>query len=218
METVKNILLGFVFAATCYFIYYLIIMAHQIDNPYDSHTVTEAVSDNQLSLIDDNYERSKPKNLTAEVPRRVRPDNDEEVYCLALNIYHEARGSSFADQVGVTDVVLNRMYDRRYPDTVCGVVYQARISQWHLENTGRRVPVRNQCQFSWHCNGRPDEPRDQESWKHSQYLAYKMYYYDNFRGITEGATHYHATYVSPFWASELQLVGQIGSHIYYRWQ
>ena len=41
-----------------------------------------------------------------------------QVHCLALNIYYEARGSNFADQVGVADVVLNRVNDRRYPDTV----------------------------------------------------------------------------------------------------
>ena len=39
-----------------------------------------------------------------------------------------------------------------------------------------------------------------------------------YRGITEGATHYHATYVSPNWAPELDLVGRIGTHIFYRWR
>jgi len=152
------------------------------------------------------------------LPReKVREVNEREVECLALNIYHEARGSIFVDRAAVTDVVLNRVQDTRYPNTVCGVVQQGRISKWHLENTGKRVPVKHKCQFSWYCDGRSDKPHDKESWEHSKYLAYNMYYYDEYRGITEGATHYHATYVNPDWASHFQIVGRIGNHVYYRW-
>ena len=39
-----------------------------------------------------------------------------------------------------------------------------------------------------------------------------------YRGITEGATHYHATYVNPKWAKDLTLIGRIGEHIFYRWE
>ena len=49
-----------------------------------------------------------------------------EEFCLALNIYHEARGSNFADQLAVADVVLNRVDDARYPNSVCNVVYDGR--------------------------------------------------------------------------------------------
>lgn len=210
MESLKRILFGLVFAVSGISVYVLIAAIYQPDVSYAYQEVVV----NTTPLADNDHENS----ITSALPQRVRPDSDEEVYCLALNIYHEARGSTFADQVAVTDVVLNRVYDHRYPNTVCEVVHQAKISQWHLENTGRRVPVRNQCQFSWHCNGRPDEPNDHRAWRDAQYLAYNMYYYDYFRGITEGATHYHATHVSPFWAPTLQRIGQIGSHIYYKWQ
>jgi len=138
-----------------------------------------------------------------------------EEYCLALNIYYEARGSNFADQMAVADVVLNRVQDTRYPQTVCNVVYQGEHKpSW---KTGEPIPIRNRCQFSWYCDGKPDEPKDTDAWMSAQASAYKIINYGEFRGLTEGATHYHAGYVSPRWASSLQLVGKIGDHIYYRW-
>lgn len=138
-----------------------------------------------------------------------------EEYCLALNIYYEARGSNFADQMAVADVVLNRVQDSRYPGNVCNVVYQGdHKPSW---KDGSPVPIRNRCQFSWYCDGKPDTPNDTDAWKRAQQSAYMMMTYGDFRGITEGATHYHADYVNPRWANSLQLVGRIGDHIYYRW-
>jgi len=166
------------------------------------------------SPVESEKKEASPK---AAVREKIRSENAQEIECLALNIYHEARGSSFVDRAAVTDVVLNRVQDTRYPNSVCSVVKQARMSKWHLENTGKRVPVRHKCQFSWYCDGKSDEPQDNESWQHAKHLAYNMYYYDQYRGITEGATHYHATYVSPNWANHFQLVGRIGDHVFYRW-
>lgn len=136
-------------------------------------------------------------------------ENPQE-WCLAQNVYYEARGSSLADQVAVADVVLNRMNDRRYPDTICGVVQQGRKN---ADGTMKR----NMCQFSWYCDGKSDWPRDMDSWIEAQQIAYLMIHHNQYRGITEGATHYHADYVKPRWASTKQLVGTIGVHIFYRW-
>ncbi len=138
-----------------------------------------------------------------------------EEYCMALNIYYEARGSNFADQMAVADVVLNRVQDRRYPNSVCTVVYQGEHKpSW---KTGEPIPIRDRCQFSWYCDGKPDAPQDTDAWMSAQSSAYKIINYGDYRGLTEGATHYHAGYVSPRWASSLHLVGKIGDHIYYRW-
>jgi spore germination cell wall hydrolase CwlJ-like protein len=136
-------------------------------------------------------------------------------YCLALNVYHEARSENLAGKFAVSDVVLNRVNDNRYPDTICGVVKQAVLSKWHLEQ-GREVPVRNKCQFSWYCDGRKDDPTDMDAWAESRLVAYQMLEGNLYRGITEGATHYHATYVQPSWRTRFSLVGHIGSHIFYR--
>lgn len=145
-----------------------------------------------------------------------KSESNPQEYCLALNIYHEARSSNLADQAAVADVVLNRVYDTRYPNTVCEVVYQARTKpSW---KTGEPVPIRNQCQFSWYCDGKDDTPTDQDAWINAQQIAYFMMLDERYRGITQGATHYHATYVSPSWAKDFALIGRIGAHVYYRWE
>ena len=138
-------------------------------------------------------------------------DNEPQAWCLAQNIYYEARGSSLADQAAVADVVLNRVDDARYPDSICEVVQQG-------EKHANGQMKRHRCQFSWYCDGKSDYPRDSEAWSKAQQTAYMMLYYKDYRGITEGATHYHADYVKPKWARDLQLVGRIGVHIYYRWK
>jgi spore germination cell wall hydrolase CwlJ-like protein len=133
-----------------------------------------------------------------------------EVRCMALNIYYEARGSSLADRAGVANVVLNRVNDSRYPDTICEVVKQG------LQDANGNMR-RNKCQFSWYCDGRADTPQNEDLWVDAQTLAWNVVENGKYRGLTEGATHYHATYVEPNWASSLQLVGRIGAHIFYRW-
>jgi len=138
-------------------------------------------------------------------------ENEPEVWCLAQNIYYEARGSNLADQAAVADVVLNRVNDERYPNTICEVVKQG-------EQHANGQMKRNRCQFSWYCDGKSDYPRDKDAWAKAQQTAYMMFYYKDYRGITEGATHYHAHYVGPEWARDLQLIGRIGVHIFYRWK
>ena len=49
----------------------------------------------------------------------------EALMCMALNIYHEARNQSIVGQVAVAEVVMNRVEDSRFPDTICEVVKQA---------------------------------------------------------------------------------------------
>lgn len=142
--------------------------------------------------------------------------NEPEAWCLALNIYYEARGSNLADQVAVADVVLNRVKDTRYPNTVCEVVKQG-VQRPSWKDPNEMVMVRNQCQFSWYCDGKADNPQDREAWASAQQYAYMMIYFNDYRGITQGATHYHAHYVNPEWARDFQLIGSIGNHIFYRW-
>jgi spore germination cell wall hydrolase CwlJ-like protein len=145
--------------------------------------------------------------------------------CMAKNIYHEARSDNVAGMYAVADVVLNRVNDGRYPDTVCDVVYQGPVREsWKTrkdetlsEEDRVYYPVRNMCQFSWYCDGKKDDTNDETAWALAQEIAYKIMNDNKYKGITEGATHYHATYVNPEWAQDLNLVGRIGSHIFYRW-
>jgi spore germination cell wall hydrolase CwlJ-like protein len=79
--------------------------------------------------------------------------------------------------------------------------------------------VRNRCQFSWYCDGKKDEvisKKDNIKWKIAEDVAFQVLAYDKWNGMVEGATHYHATYVSPKWRHTLRLVGKIDDHIFYR--
>lgn len=145
---------------------------------------------------------------------------DDQIMCMAQNIYFEARSDNYAGQLAVADVVINRVKDSRYPDTICGVVKDAVLSKWWLEK-GKEVPIKNKCQFSWYCDGVSDETKDRDAWANALAVSYTMMYGQNgYQGITEGATHYHATYVDPYWASsnQMKLIGNIGDHVFYRWK
>jgi len=132
------------------------------------------------------------------------------VLCMALNIYHEARGEPLAGQIAVGHSVLNRVLDKRYPNDVCSVVKQAKYNEWDKVN-----PIRNQCQYSWWCDGLDDKPYDDKAMLESTILAQYLLSGKSI-DITEGATHYHADYVNPYWADHMTVVVKIGSHIYYR--
>jgi spore germination cell wall hydrolase CwlJ-like protein len=133
-----------------------------------------------------------------------------QMWCLAQNIYYEARGSNRADRMAVADVVINRVQHTYYPNTICKVVHQG---QQYADGQ----MIRHKCQFSWYCDGKSDWPKDMDAWVEAQQIAYNMVVFNDARGITEGSTHYHATYVSPNWAKDFALVGRIGVHIFYRW-
>lgn len=132
-----------------------------------------------------------------------------QLYCLAKNIYFEARGDSLAGRYAVADVVLNRVKDIRYPNTICEVIYQGR-----QDSNGRMI--RNRCQFSWYCDGKADNTPNAEMWRQSQAIAYQIVILGTLRGITEGATHYHATYVDPSWNKKMDDIGRIGAHLFFR--
>ncbi len=125
-----------------------------------------------------------------------------EIDCLALNIYFEARGEPRLGQIAVGHVVLNRVVDRRFPATVCGVIRQG----------GEKVL--NRCQFSWWCDGRSDQPRDAEAWQESRTLARKVYW-GYAEDPTTGALWYHALSVSPYWGKKLTRGPKIGQHLFY---
>ena len=135
----------------------------------------------------------------------------EALVCLALNVYHEARDQPFIGQVAVAQVVMNRVRDDRYPDTVCDVVKQGPTYSWAED-----YPVRHRCQFSWYCDGKSDKPRDTKAYEQARMIAHGVYY-GNLDDFVEGATHYHAHYVYPEWAKSKTRTVRIDDHIFYRW-
>jgi spore germination cell wall hydrolase CwlJ-like protein len=81
-------------------------------------------------------------------------------------------------------------------------------------------PRRDRCQFSWYCDGKPDEiisKKNNIAWRMAQDVAIEVMAFDKYNGIVEGATHYHADYVDPAWNKTITLVTHIDDHIFYRW-
>jgi len=128
----------------------------------------------------------------------------DQIHCLALNVYHEARDQNHAGQVAAAFVPLNRVKSKRFPDTICGVIQKG------------YKPGRRDCHFSWYCDGLSDTPYEEKAWETSQAIAnWVAYEADYITDPTNGATHYHARSVSPWWASKLSYLTDIGDHAFY---
>ena len=145
----------------------------------------------------------------------AREEVHQDVSCLALNIYHEARGQSIAGQIAVGQVTLNRVKDNRFPNTICEVVMQGpHRASW--KGTGDMIPVRHRCQFSWYCDGKSDKIKQRKAYNQIVSLSQILIDQDMI-DITSGATHYHAYYVSPAWAQKKKRTTKIEDHIFYKW-
>ena len=132
----------------------------------------------------------------------------DDFNCLVEALYHEARSESFIGMLSVANVILTRKESSNFPDTICKVVYQGKY--W------KGNPIKDKCHFSYWCDGRPERFTDMEGLIKSINVA-EM----SLNGIqikqTVGATHYHASYVTPRWASNsyFKSLGQLGNHIFY---
>lgn len=127
----------------------------------------------------------------------------QEQRCLAAAVYFEARGESVKGQAAVAQVVLNRVRNPAYPDTICGVVYQN--DKW-----------RNGCQFSFACDGVKNRVRNPQHWKIAEDIAMAVTAGKIWLPEVGSSTHYHATYVHPNWAHDMQKMDRIGRHVFYR--
>lgn len=117
------------------------------------------------------------------------------IACLALNIYHEARGEPVDGQIAVAQVTLNRVADPRYPDNVCDVVYQP-------------------SQFSWTLAETHPPATDAEALELAIFIAKNI---DQFDVLAPEATHYYApAKADPYWADLLTPVGQIANHRFFK--
>ena len=123
--------------------------------------------------------------------------------CLTSAIYYEAGQEPLAGQQAVAQVVLNRVRHPAFPASVCGVVYQGSTRQ-----TG--------CQFTFTCDGSLARAPERSSWNRAREVARAAL--NGFVQPSVGnATHYHASYVAPYWAPTLAKTAILGAHIFYRW-
>ncbi len=142
--------------------------------------------------------RKRKKQIMAQRRRRLAQQG-----CLSRAIYFEARSESELGQLAVAKVILNRVKDRDYPNTICGVVYQG-------------AERKNSCQFSFACDGNTDNPKTGASWSQAKRVAARALNGASDVRIISTATHYHADYVRPKWSNTMRRLIKIGRHIFYR--
>ena len=138
---------------------------------------------------------------------------EQEEACMALGLYHEARGEPIIGQYAVGATVLNRVRSSAYPNSVCEVVFQNQ----HL---------RNRCQFSFACDGISDVPKNESSFLKMQRLARVLltngiareakFIGHTFQASVDGMTHYHRYDVYPHWSKKLEKLSKLGAHIFFK--
>jgi spore germination cell wall hydrolase CwlJ-like protein len=128
---------------------------------------------------------------------------EQAVECLASAVYYEAGNQDADGERAVAQVVLNRVRHPAFPASVCGVVYQG-----STRTTG--------CQFTFTCDGSLYRQPDADGWKRAVSIAQAALSGAVYAPVG-WATHYHADYVVPYWASSLAKCAVVGEHLFYRW-
>jgi len=139
-------------------------------------------------------------NLIIDLPKGndVTTSDWNELECLAVNIYHEARGESILGQELVAQVTVNRVNSPHYEDHVCGVVRQYK-------------------QFSWTHDGRSDAIKDRKAYEKAYRIAIRFLYIGKTANIAgaEDFTNYHTVEIDPDWHT-LEAAVDVGRHRFYR--
>jgi len=160
---------------------------------------TQAVQVNaQIPLANEANPAAAPFRFTGNAATRA-----QALECLASAVYYEAGNQDGAGERAVAQVVLNRVRHPAFPASVCAVVYQG-----STRPTG--------CQFTFTCDGSLNRSPDADGWKRSVAVAQAALSGAVYAPVG-WATHYHANYVVPYWASSLAKSAIVGAHIFYRW-
>jgi len=155
-----------------------------------------------------------PVAHAADLPSDLQIDlssiavSKDELVCLALNDYYEARSEEIAGRLAVARVVLNRAMDPRFPSNICDVIKQAKSQNGSMR-----------CQFSWYCEHKTEMPSDLDpkAWRDSLKIAAAVLQRDSaIPDPTGGALWYHASFTRPNWALGFESTTIIGMHVFYR--
>ena len=123
--------------------------------------------------------------------------DDEDIRCLARNIYHEARFEPYIGKIAVAQVTFNRVLDGKWGDTICKVVYARKQFSWTMNKN-----LKNKMPHGKH-------------WNQAVHVAQMFQYGVRVRDINPNVKWYHADYVSPKWRYDYQRVSKLGQHIFY---
>ena len=121
--------------------------------------------------------------------------------CLAMALYYEARGEGLKGMQAVATVILNRVEHPDFPKSICEVIKED------------RGPKDYDCQFSFYCDGKAENPRNLAAWSTARDVARQAL---DGEILNNGATYFHAVNVKPFWADNFKPIGKIGNHVFYK--
>lgn len=156
-------------------------------------------------VVDDAPPPKKQEKLTPTEVQAVDPAGqapmDDSITCLARTLYWEAKGTDAQDMSAVASVVLNRLGHDGFPDTICGVVKQGVESK--------------SCQFSWWCDGRPDQVEEPERYAMVKEIARKALN-QQLPDSTGGALYFHGRNVKPAWAKAYRKTGETKAFLFYK--
>lgn len=130
--------------------------------------------------------------------------SEEDVTCLALTLYHEARGEGPEGMLAVGQVVMNRYRAGGYRN-VCAVV-----------NARQKGAPKTACQFSWACDGKSDRTQDKNAWQQSRVLSRLLVSNPRLPDLAQGTRHYVRCGIRAKWLAKMDMVSRIGDHCFYR--
>ena len=157
--------------------------------------------------------------------------NETELYCMAKNIYFESRAEGYVGKIAVGYVVMNRIKDNRFPNSVCEVVHEGPIREsWKtrqhkdlMKSERRYYPIKNRCQFSWYCDGERDMlwvtykdgtviQTNMNAWRDSIHVAL-MVMNEEGHDPTDGALYYYNFNIAnPAWGATFKELAIYGNH------
>lgn len=143
------------------------------------------------------------ERVTIQAKENIIYINKDEYDCLVKNIYFEARNQPIDGKIAVATVTLERVKNNSFPETICDVVTQKRGGV---------------CQFSWVCQDKEldlSKKEEYAAWQRAMKVAEDVLT-GKVDPILDGATHFHADYVSPSWSRRLKRITKIGDHIFYK--
>ncbi|UVL00800.1 cell wall hydrolase [Pseudomonas sp. B21-048] len=141
-----------------------------------------------------------PSEAQAVDPAGAAP-LDDAITCLARSIYWEAKGVAGADMEAVANVVMNRLGHEGFPDSVCAVVKQGSETR--------------SCQFSWWCDGRADQVKEDDEYVLAKEIARKALN-KQLTDRTHGALYFHDRTVKPAWAKKYTRTAETRKFLFYK--
>ena len=182
------------------------VLLGYIDRTRGTNLALRAIDDIERPLLNADMLSVYAQKSFVPTEKRVELSKQEQL-CLTQAIYHEARGESEKGQMAVANVIVNRAMSRKYPDTICGVVFQnAELGRY-------------KCQFTFACDGRSDFGTEKPAWNRATQMAqvaYREFQRGERPGVLPDSTlFYHTTAVNPSWSNTFRPVATIGSHVFY---